>query len=44
MVVDEHADAPEADLLCFYGLVLLDWHRGRLSSPPSRDPDPASAA
>ncbi|MET7360003.1 hypothetical protein ABZS76_16330 [Streptomyces sp. NPDC005562] len=32
MFVDEHAEALEADLLRFYGLDLLDWHRGRLSS------------
>ncbi|WP_343242467.1 MULTISPECIES: hypothetical protein [unclassified Streptomyces] len=30
--MDEHAEALEADLLRFYGLDLLDWHRGRLSS------------
>ncbi|MFE7572418.1 hypothetical protein ACFU76_36690, partial [Streptomyces sp. NPDC057539] len=28
----EHAEALEADLLRHYGLDLLDWHRGRLSS------------
>ncbi|MFH8608434.1 hypothetical protein ACH4D5_13230 [Streptomyces sp. NPDC018029] len=32
MFVDEHAEALEADLLRFYGLDLLDWHRGSLSS------------
>ncbi|MFI2210013.1 hypothetical protein [Streptomyces sp. NPDC020141] len=30
--MDEHAEALEADLLRHYGLDLLDWHRGRLSS------------
>jgi hypothetical protein len=30
--VDEHAEALEADLLRHYGVDLLDWHRGRLSS------------
>ncbi|MEV0255226.1 hypothetical protein AB0H82_13340 [Streptomyces sp. NPDC050732] len=32
MFVEEHAEALEADLLRFYGLDLLDWHRGSLSS------------
>ncbi|MEU8889209.1 hypothetical protein [Streptomyces sp. NPDC048442] len=32
MFVDEHAEALEADLLRHYGLDLLDWHRGGLSS------------
>ncbi|MEV0494783.1 hypothetical protein [Streptomyces atratus] len=32
MLVDEHAEAIEADLLRHYGVDLLDWHRGRLSS------------
>lgn len=30
--MDEHAEALEADLLHHYGVDLLDWHRGRLSS------------
>ena len=30
--MDEHAEALEADLLRHYGVDLLDWHRGRLSS------------
>jgi hypothetical protein len=30
--VDEHAEALEADLLRHYGVDLLDWYRGRLSS------------
>jgi hypothetical protein len=30
--VEEHAEALEADLLRHYGVDLLDWHRGRLSS------------
>ncbi len=30
--MDEHAEALEADLLRFYGVDLLDWHRGRLSA------------
>jgi len=30
--VDEHAEALEADLLHHYGVDLLDWHRGRLST------------
>ncbi|MFJ2646407.1 hypothetical protein ACIO1C_06725 [Streptomyces sp. NPDC087420] len=32
MLIDEHAEALEADLLRYYGTDLLDWHRGRLSS------------
>ncbi|GAA2395839.1 hypothetical protein GCM10010420_21730 [Streptomyces glaucosporus] len=32
MLVDEHAEALESDLLRHYGVDLLDWHRGRLSS------------
>ncbi|MGI5481262.1 hypothetical protein [Streptomyces lavendofoliae] len=32
MLVEEHAEALEADLLRHYGVDLLDWHRGRLSS------------
>ncbi|MFI5808097.1 hypothetical protein [Streptomyces sp. NPDC051561] len=32
MFVDEHAEALEADLIRHYGLDLLDWHRGALSS------------
>lgn len=28
----EHAEALEADLLRHYGVDLLDWHRGRLTS------------
>lgn len=31
-LVDEHAEALEADLLRHYGVDLLDWHRGTLSS------------
>lgn len=30
--MEEHAEALEADLLRHYGVDLLDWHRGRLSS------------
>jgi hypothetical protein len=30
--VDEHAEALEADQLRHYGVDLLDWHRGRLTS------------
>lgn len=30
--MDEHAEALEADLLRHYGIDLLDWHRGHLSS------------
>jgi hypothetical protein len=30
--VEEHAEALEADLLRHYGIDLLDWHRGQLSS------------
>jgi hypothetical protein len=30
--VDEHAEALEADLLRYYGIDLLDWHRDRLSA------------
>lgn len=30
--MDEHAEALESDLLRHYGIDLLDWHRGRLSS------------
>ncbi|MFE1308560.1 hypothetical protein [Streptomyces sp. NPDC058755] len=32
MLVEEHAEALEADLLRHYGVDLLDWHRGRLTS------------
>ena len=32
MFVDEHAEALEADLLRYYGIDLLDWHRDRLSA------------
>jgi hypothetical protein len=32
VLVEEHAEALEADLLRHYGVDLLDWHRGRLSS------------
>ncbi|MGX1883546.1 hypothetical protein [Streptomyces sp. NPDC055287] len=32
MFVDEHAEALEADLLRHYGLDLLDWYRGSLTS------------
>lgn len=32
MLVEEHAEAIEADLLRHYGTDLLDWYRGRLSS------------
>ncbi|WP_327354620.1 hypothetical protein [Streptomyces sp. NBC_01304] len=30
--MEEHAEALEADLLRHYGVDLLDWHRGRLTS------------
>ncbi|WP_346176789.1 hypothetical protein [Streptomyces cuspidosporus] len=30
--MEEHAEALEADLLRYYGVDLLDWHRGALSS------------
>ncbi|MGA4843793.1 hypothetical protein [Streptomyces sp. G45] len=30
--MEEHAEALEADLLRHYGVDLLDWHRGELSS------------
>lgn len=30
--MEEHAEALEADLLRFYGVDLLDWHRGGLTS------------
>ncbi|GGR88241.1 hypothetical protein GCM10010252_28840 [Streptomyces aureoverticillatus] len=30
--MEEHAEALEADLLRYYGVDLLDWHRGELSS------------
>ncbi len=30
--MDEHAEALEADLLRYYGIDLLDWHRDRLSA------------
>lgn len=32
MLVEEHAEALEADLLRYYGVDLLDWYRGELSS------------
>ncbi|MFD9485113.1 hypothetical protein ACFWBX_14145 [Streptomyces sp. NPDC059991] len=32
MYVDDNAEALEAALLRHYGVDLLDWHRGRLSS------------